>query len=254
MLQSVSNSYFYKGFDFKEFDKIKSDKNSIDTEKKSDEKKDVFEKSLDLIVKQYQDKSQNSGENKTEGSTENETKEASENRTDETTETKTNNSSENGSNKTDTLTDEEKALVNRLKVIDAKVKAHEQAHLAAGGNLVRGGASFEYDKGPDGRNYAVAGEVQIDTSAVAGNPEATISKMQQVRRAALAPADPSAQDRKVAQQASQSESAARLEASQKNLQQTPDNRSESPKVFDKIINNIYNNNSLKSSFNLNILI
>ncbi|MGQ9819713.1 MAG: putative metalloprotease CJM1_0395 family protein [Candidatus Kapaibacteriales bacterium] len=100
------------------------------------------------------------------------------------------------------LTPEEKKRVEELKRIDAKVRAHEMAHLSAGGGLVRGGANFTYEVGPDGKAYAVAGEVKIDMSADPDDPEKTIQKMQQVRRAALAPADPSPQDRSVAQQAS----------------------------------------------------
>lgn len=89
--------------------------------------------------------------------------------------------------------------VERLKRIEEKVKAHEAAHKAAGGNLA-GSASYSYTQGPDGRSYVTGGEVQIDMSG--GNtPEETIARMQQVIRAALAPADPSGQDRAVAAQA-----------------------------------------------------
>jgi hypothetical protein len=55
--------------------------------------------------------------------------------------------------------------------------------------------------------------VSIDTSTVKGNPQATIRKMQTVRGAALAPADPSGQDRRVAATASAKESKARQELS-----------------------------------------
>jgi hypothetical protein len=98
-----------------------------------------------------------------------------------------------------------------LKQRDREVRQHEQAHVAAGGAYVRGGASFSTQRGPDGRQYAVGGEVQIDTSAVPGDPAATIRKMQVVRSAALAPANPSAQDRSVAAQASSTENEARAE-------------------------------------------
>jgi len=84
-----------------------------------------------------------------------------------------------------------------LRRRDGEVRAHESAHMAAGGSLVRGGASFTYEVGPDGRTYAVGGEVSIDTSSVPGDPAATMRKMQQVRAAALAPASPSGQDRAV---------------------------------------------------------
>lgn len=103
------------------------------------------------------------------------------------------------------LTGEEQEQTRELKKRDREVRTHEQAHLGAAGQFARGGASFEYETGPDGRQYAVGGEVQIDTAPVPDDPQATIQKMQQVRRAALAPAKPSAQDRKVAAQAAAAE-------------------------------------------------
>jgi len=99
------------------------------------------------------------------------------------------------------LSPEAKALVAKLQARDADVRAHEQAHVAAGGGLITGGVSYSYEKGPDGRQYAVGGEVSIDTSAVAGNPRATLLKAQQIEAAAMAPADPSGQDQGVASQA-----------------------------------------------------
>lgn len=92
-----------------------------------------------------------------------------------------------------------KQIIERLKATEEKVKAHEAAHKAAGGNLA-GPASYSYTQGPDGRSYITGGEVQIDMSP-GRTPQETISKMQQVIRAALAPADPSGQDRAVAAQA-----------------------------------------------------
>ena len=107
----------------------------------------------------------------------------------------------------------EKKEVEQLKKRDGEVRNHERAHIAAGGPYVRGGASYEMKQGPDGRSYAVGGEVSIDVSPVKGDPDATIRKMQTVRRAALAPADPSPQDRAVAAQTVKVESEARLEKS-----------------------------------------
>ena len=111
------------------------------------------------------------------------------------------------------LNEEQKQQVQELKKRDAEVKSHEQAHMASGGGLVQGGASFEYQSGPDGKMYAVGGEVKIDMSPER-TPEATIRKIQQVRRAALAPAEPSGTDRAVAAQASQMEARARAERTQ----------------------------------------
>lgn len=96
------------------------------------------------------------------------------------------------------LDQKELQLVEELKKVDQEVRRHEMAHIAAGGRYITSGANFSYKKGPDGKNYAVGGEVSIDTSPVPGDPQATIQKMRQVKSAALAPANPSAQDLKVA--------------------------------------------------------
>jgi len=111
------------------------------------------------------------------------------------------------------LTAEEQRQVEALKQTDRKVKSHEQAHMAAGAGLVRGG-SFEYQAGPDNKRYAVGGEVSIDTSP-GRTPIETIAKARQIRAAALAPADPSTQDRRVAAAASQMEMQAQQELAQK---------------------------------------
>lgn len=112
----------------------------------------------------------------------------------------------------------EKQAVRELQRIDQKVRAHEQAHLAAGAGLVRGGAALEYQRGPDGEMYAVAGEVKIDISK-GDTPEETIINMQKVIKAALAPADPSAQDRSVAALARRIEAQARMEKSKEALKE-----------------------------------
>lgn len=92
------------------------------------------------------------------------------------------------------------AQVSELKGRDREVRAHESAHAAVGGQYA-GAPVFQYQKGPDGRRYAVGGEVSIDASPVPDNPQATIRKLETVRAAALAPADPSPQDRQVAARA-----------------------------------------------------
>ena len=95
------------------------------------------------------------------------------------------------------MTDEENSEVQRLKERDREVRAHEIAHASAGSGFT-GTPSFEFATGPDGVRYAVGGHVDIDVSEVPNNPQATISKMEVVRAAALAPARPSGQDRAVA--------------------------------------------------------
>lgn len=103
------------------------------------------------------------------------------------------------------LSPEAQQQLRELKLRDAEVRAHESAHMAAGGAHVNGGASYTYQKGPDGRQYAIGGHVSIDASSVPGDPEATREKAQQVRRAALAPGEPSGQDRQVAARAAAQE-------------------------------------------------
>lgn len=89
--------------------------------------------------------------------------------------------------------------VSELRQADSSVRQHEAAHQSAGGAYA-GGANFQTVQGPDGRSYAVAGEVPIDISPER-DPTATIRKMETVKRAALAPSDPSPQDMRVAAQA-----------------------------------------------------
>lgn len=107
------------------------------------------------------------------------------------------------------LTSAEVQIVQQLKETDRKVRAHEQAHLSVGADLVRGGPTYSYQTGPDSKRYAVGGEVSIDTSPGA-TPEETIPKAQHIRATALAPADPSPQDHSVAAQASRMEGEARV--------------------------------------------
>lgn len=97
---------------------------------------------------------------------------------------------------------QEQRVINELKQIDSEVRQHEQAHLAAAGGIAAGGPSFQYVLGPDGRTYAVSGEVQIDVSP-ANTPQETIAKAEKIRAAALAPRNPSSQDRAVAAAAMQ---------------------------------------------------
>lgn len=104
----------------------------------------------------------------------------------------------------------DQALLEQLRARDREVRIHEAAHAAVGGRYA-GSASFQYQRGPDGRNYAVGGEVGISTSPVPGDPQATIEKARTIRAAALAPAEPSAQDRRVAAEAAQMEVEARTE-------------------------------------------
>lgn len=96
------------------------------------------------------------------------------------------------------LTDEERDVVREMAARDAEVRRHEEAHAAVGGQYA-GQPSYTYQSGPDGKRYAIGGEVPIDVAPVKGDPEATIDKMETVKAAALAPAEPSGADRRIAQ-------------------------------------------------------
>lgn len=117
---------------------------------------------------------------------------------------------------------EERKVLEELAATDRKVRAHEQAHVNVGRNLILSGPTYAFETGPDGKNYAVSGEVQIDTSP-AKTPEETIPKAQHIRATALAPPDPSPQDQRVAAIASQLEARAHAElAAQRTAEQTGD--------------------------------
>ncbi|WP_333606971.1 putative metalloprotease CJM1_0395 family protein [Arsukibacterium sp.] len=103
----------------------------------------------------------------------------------------------------------EQAQIRELQARDREVRSHEQAHATIGGRYA-GAPSYTFQRGPDGQQYAVGGEVKIDISPEA-TPRATIQKMQQVKAAALAPAEPSSADRRIAAEAAQRLLAAQAE-------------------------------------------
>ena len=125
------------------------------------------------------------------------------------------------------LSADDQRQVESMKTTDRAVRAHEAAHMAAGGHLVTSGASFTYETGPDGQRYAVAGEVGIDTSK-GRTPEETLARAEQIRAAALAPADPSGQDRAVAAAAAQMAADARAEIARANMEKSKTNESGQP--------------------------
>jgi hypothetical protein len=115
------------------------------------------------------------------------------------------------------LSEEALAMLDQLKSRDLEVRQHEQAHLAAAGGLATSGASYTYQRGPNGVDYATGGEVNIDTSPGA-TPQETIERARTIQAAALAPAEPSGADRAVASQAQQMENQARAELAQQKTQ------------------------------------
>lgn len=108
-----------------------------------------------------------------------------------------------------TLDAKQEKQVAELKQREREVITHEQAHAAVGGQYA-GQPQYEYTEGPDGKRYITGGEVSIDISK-AETPEETIEKMQVVKAAAMAPAEPSIQDKQVAAEAQQLSNEARQE-------------------------------------------
>ncbi|MGH0001964.1 putative metalloprotease CJM1_0395 family protein [Pseudovibrio ascidiaceicola] len=125
-------------------------------------------------------------------------------------------SSEKSKNENGQLSDGEQEQVQELKTRDTEVRAHEQAHAAAGGAYA-GAPSYTETRGPDGHSYAIGGEVSIDSAPISGDPEASIAKLNTVIAAALAPAQPSGQDQAVAAQAQTNLAQAYTELREKNL-------------------------------------
>jgi hypothetical protein len=145
---------------------------------------------------------------------------------------KTDRGAQGGTKTDEQLSEEDKREVQELKETDRKVRAHEMAHLSAAAGIAMSGANFEYKRGPDGVNYAVGGDVQIDVSKER-TPEATIEKARRISAAAMAPADPSPQDRQVASRARAMEAEARAEMA-KGTQEGTLNKSGDTEEFGRI--------------------
>ncbi|HTZ00431.1 MAG TPA: putative metalloprotease CJM1_0395 family protein [Rhodocyclaceae bacterium] len=144
------------------------------------------------------------------------------------------------------LTPGQEAQVARLKQVDQDVRAHEAAHLAAGGSLVTGGPTYTYIYGPDGKQYAVGGEVGIDTSPER-KPADNISKGEHIQRAALAPADPSPQDYRVAAVGEQLAANGRLEAAAEQRQAFAEAQTKAAAALGEQVSKAYGSTTAVSS-------
>ena len=127
------------------------------------------------------------------------------------------NEQENSNNQYE-LTQDQKMQVIELQRRDLEVRTHEAAHMSAGAGLTTG-ASYSYQRGPDNKMYAISGEVGIDTSP-GKTPEETLKKAAQIKRAALAPAQPSSADLQVAATATNMEIEAKMEIQKNQNQET----------------------------------
>ena len=89
-------------------------------------------------------------------------------------------------------------VLEKFKSSDSKIRAHEQAHAASGPTTTP--ISYKYQAGPDGKMYAVGGEVRLDTS-IPQDPKAAAFKLSQIQKASSAPAEMSGADAHIAIQA-----------------------------------------------------
>lgn len=125
---------------------------------------------------------------------------------------------------------EEDKRLKWLESRDREVLAHEQAHLAAAGNAAAGGAKFTYEQGPDGKRYATGGEVPIKIAS-GRTPDETIRNAMQAEKAALAPANPSSQDLRVAASARQMQVQARAELAKEQQDKTNPGMAKANKAY-----------------------
>jgi hypothetical protein len=116
------------------------------------------------------------------------------------------------------LTAAEVAQVAKLQARDREVRAHEAAHAAVAGSFANG-IEYTYQMGPDGKMYAVGGKTKISIPAGL-TPEQELAAARQLRAAANAPGDPSAQDLAVSAKASQAEAEATLKIAEQRRQET----------------------------------
>ena len=147
------------------------------------------------------------------------------------------------------LSEDDQKKVEELKARDAEVVAHEQAHKAVAGALSPGPIHYEYTQGPDKVNYRTGGHVNITTSK-AKTPEETLSRAETIQRAALAPAEPSSQDRAVAAEAAQMAAEARQEIAKERIENKDDEK-KSEETETKYGNPVEENRQSEESEDLN---
>jgi hypothetical protein len=123
------------------------------------------------------------------------------------------------------LSDKEQKRLQKLKRRDREVRNHEQAHMRAGGSLVEGGPQYEYVTGPDGKQYAINGHVNIDVSPER-KPEKTVTKADRIVKAATAPAQPSSDDYAIASNARRMKAKALQQIRQMEQQGTKEKQAE----------------------------
>lgn len=75
-----------------------------------------------------------------------------------------------------------------LRSRDKQVRLQEEIHHKMAGPWAVGSPRYTEQIGLDGKFYATSGEVMLDVNPIHGDPHATMAKMAQIERAAMAPA------------------------------------------------------------------
>jgi hypothetical protein len=94
---------------------------------------------------------------------------------------------------TDSPDSNKQKAVEQLKSRDKEVRAHEAAHSTNPELIKIGSSQFDYTIGPDGKAYATGGKVTLSTGN-SRTPEEALSKAEALKKAAMAPGEPSSQD------------------------------------------------------------
>jgi|GEM_PF-1114383 len=105
------------------------------------------------------------------------------------------------------LSESEKKALDELKKRDKEVKNHEAAHTGNPELQTIGTPSYSYVLGPDGKMYAVGGEVTISTGRIS-DPQDALRKAAALKKASLSSDNPSSADLAAASSASQMETEA----------------------------------------------
>lgn len=121
--------------------------------------------------------------------------------------------------------------IEELKAVEREVVAHEMAHKSVGGQYASS-ASFSYTMGPDGKRYKTGGEVSISVPT-GGDLEKTEQALERVKRAALAPANPSGQDLRVAANASATQARIRSELTKQKAMEAYSKQNKKPEKNNK---------------------
>lgn len=167
-------------------------------------------------------------------------------KTDDAEQPQDTNQTKSKSEPTEKLSPEQQQVVAELKARDAEVRAHEQAHIAAAAGLRTSAPTFDYQEGPDGKKYAIGGEVSISFTK-GGDPEEDIQNAETMKAAALAPVEPSGQDLSVARNADEiiQEARQRL-AEQKEQESKAEENNDSSNSVELVNSDSTQNNENKS--------